>query len=275
VTEAKTESELLKSEMFGLFNQIQKIRHEIASIRMPGVNPNHFGQMSDELDAIVEATETATNTIMENVESIDDAVAKAIEELEDGEAKENLTQVPDLVGGIFEACSFQDITGQRVTKIINLLKYVEERINALISFWGEGEILSEEVQMHVETDEYKKYLHGPASRGEGVAQDSVDNFFEGTADEKRLEETEKESAGISASKQEALALGKEGIKKEPGQSSISNAIPAAAVPSAAPMAPTPAPVETSPAPAADTNAEAEKSAAPSPLQQDAIDALFD
>ncbi|MCP4393798.1 MAG: protein phosphatase CheZ [Alphaproteobacteria bacterium] len=240
------EVKLLKTEILGLFNQIQKIRHEIASIKMPGVNPNHFGQMSDELDAIIEATEIATNTIMENVENIDDIVAKASEKIEDEETKQELEKVPDLIGGIFEACSFQDITGQRVNKIIDLLKHVEGRVNSLVEFWGEGAILEEDV----EADEFKKYLHGPAARGEGIAQDSVDSFFNGQADEEQLKEIEKESSGTSTSKQEALALG-ENTPSKPKDNPTNSAI------------------------TEDKSKKEEGVASLPSMQQDAIDALFD
>ena len=71
------EVEVLKRELVGLFDHIQKIRREIAAIRRPGERGDRFDQMSDELDAIVEHTEAATNTIMENVEAIGEAVEQA------------------------------------------------------------------------------------------------------------------------------------------------------------------------------------------------------
>ena len=41
---------------------------------------------------------------------------------------------------IFEACSFQDITGQRITKVVKSVTYVEDRVNDLIAVWGKEEI---------------------------------------------------------------------------------------------------------------------------------------
>jgi chemotaxis protein CheZ len=42
--------------------------------------------------------------------------------------------------GLFEACSFQDITGQRITKVVRSLTYVETRVNKLIEAWGRSEL---------------------------------------------------------------------------------------------------------------------------------------
>ena len=128
--------DVLKCELLGLFEHIQKIRREIAAIRRPGENQDRFDQMSDELDAIVEHTETATNTIMENVEAISDLVATVCAKTDDTEIVGVLVKANEHAGEIFTACSFQDITGQRITKVVRSLKFVEERVNALIGMWG-------------------------------------------------------------------------------------------------------------------------------------------
>ena len=40
---------------------------------------------------------------------------------------------------IYTACSFQDLTAQRTTRIVNTLRYLEGRIEAMIEIWGEPE----------------------------------------------------------------------------------------------------------------------------------------
>ena len=54
----------------------------------------------------------------------------------DAKANETLDRIDEKIQSVFEACAFQDITGQRVTKVVRLIKYVEERVNALIAIWG-------------------------------------------------------------------------------------------------------------------------------------------
>ena len=40
---------------------------------------------------------------------------------------------------IYTACSFQDLTAQRIGKIIQTLRYLEGRINAMIAIWDQTE----------------------------------------------------------------------------------------------------------------------------------------
>ena len=170
------DSLILKRELVGLFGHMQKIRKELAALNPPG-SPDHFGGMSEQLDAIVEATESATNTIMESMESIDglmgEARALAAENPELGEIFDKVT---DKVNMVFEACSFQDITGQRISKVVNSLKFVEERINTIILTWGRDELTKVVIEIK-EEDPDKKLLHGPQLKGQGVTQADVDKML--------------------------------------------------------------------------------------------------
>ncbi len=176
-----SEVQILKRELLGLFDHIQKIRQEIASIRRPGQSEDKFEQMSDELDAIVTHTESATETIMENVEAISDVVAEVRQQVEDESIASALAKVDEHAGEIFTACSFQDITGQRITKVVRSLKFVEERVNSLINMWGRDALLTADV-----VDEAREgdaaLLNGPQLAGEGVSQDDVDRLLNGADD---------------------------------------------------------------------------------------------
>ncbi len=66
------EPQQLKSELRSLFNYGQRVRQEIAAIDRPAEDENQFGKMGDQLDAIVKATEEATNTIMTMMEKNED-----------------------------------------------------------------------------------------------------------------------------------------------------------------------------------------------------------
>ncbi len=223
---------MLKSELLGLFDHIQKIRKEIASIR----NPNdHFSSMTDQLDAIIDSTEQATNDIMENVEQIEEAAEGLRESVKDEKVSETIDEIMDKTANIIVSCSFQDITGQRISKVVKSMKYIEEKITSLVTMWGESAILKENIQKEVETDEYKKFLHGPSLEGQGVTQSEVDSMLNGGAAPEG-----KSFADLDKKKPES--------------------------------APAPAPKATEPAKKADKVAEGETK--PS-LDQSGIDALFD
>ncbi|OAN54132.1 hypothetical protein A6A04_12900 [Paramagnetospirillum marisnigri] len=173
---APNDTMILKRELVGLFGHMQKIRKELAALNPPGA-PDHFGGMSEQLDAIVGATEGATNTIMESMESIGNLMAEARAANADNAALSALfDKVDDKVGMVFEACSFQDITGQRISKVVNTLKFVEERVNAIILTWGRDELTKVVVEIK-EEDPDKKLLHGPQLPGQGVTQADVDKML--------------------------------------------------------------------------------------------------
>jgi chemotaxis protein CheZ len=87
---------VLKKEMVGLFGHLQKIRKELAALNPPGA-PNHFGSMSEQLDAIVTATEGATNSIMESVEGVDNLMTEARSYCQGGKLCDIFDQVTDKV----------------------------------------------------------------------------------------------------------------------------------------------------------------------------------
>ncbi len=176
--DSKKEADLLKRELYGLFKYIQRVREEIAAINQPAAPGLHFNSMSEQLDAIVKATEEATHTIMEAMEKNDDIVTKLRENITDEEQLALLDQISTNGNDVFEACSFQDITGQRVTKVVKSVTYVEDRVNALIEVWGKEEIDRIEVKPEEEKTEDEELLHGPALEGEGITQAEIDKLFD-------------------------------------------------------------------------------------------------
>jgi chemotaxis protein CheZ len=124
-----------------------------------------------ELDAIVEATEEATNTIMTAAEDIMAA------DPSDPDAYQAV--VNDQIVRIFEACSFQDITGQRISKVVSTLSHLDDRINTLIERLKLMKIEPDQgtrrdVESEAERRRRELILHGPQHKGEGVSQDDVD-----------------------------------------------------------------------------------------------------
>lgn len=171
-------NEFLKSELIGLFNYIQRVKEEIAAISHPADEEHNFDNMAEQLTAIVRATETATNTIMERVEDNNDAIEKLRALVKDNKkAGKLIDKIADNSQQIFEACSFQDITGQRVGKITKSLAYVEQRVNSIVEIWGE-EALDSVVVKAMEKTEDEKLLNGPQLEGKGLSQSEIDALFD-------------------------------------------------------------------------------------------------
>ncbi len=120
-------------KMFGeiesLFRFIQKAKSEIAALRPDQINDEQIPLVTDELDAVTEATETATQVILDEAEKLEQAAAAV-----GGAAG---TAIGESVTRIYEACNFQDITGQRISKVVTTLRSIEERIDGILQAFGE------------------------------------------------------------------------------------------------------------------------------------------
>jgi len=78
-----------------------------------------------ELEAVVQATEHAANQIMEAAEAISTWLQK-------GGDPASLPAVTQQVNAIFEACTFQDLTGQRIRRAIRHLQQVETMLSGMM-----------------------------------------------------------------------------------------------------------------------------------------------
>ena len=119
----------LYAELESLARYIADAKDEIAALRPDEIRDEHLPAATDELEAIVGATEQATNTILEAVETIEGVTGSMTPEVA-GPVTEAVTRV-------YEACNFQDITGQRITKIVKALQHIEAKVEALLNAFGE------------------------------------------------------------------------------------------------------------------------------------------
>ena len=77
-----------------------------------------------------------------------------------------------------ESCTFQDITGQRVTRVIKSMKFVEERVNAMIDLWGRDDIEGMGFDLpDTKPTGDEALLNGPQIPGEEISQDEIDKLF--------------------------------------------------------------------------------------------------
>lgn len=168
----------LVKELVGLFSSMQEFRSELAAIRHPNTDSDRFDTMSDQLDAIVDATEEATNAILGTVEEVSQAIDDRRKDLEAAGLGDWIGEVEQKFQSIFEACSFQDITGQRITKIVGELKFIDERLNAMIGIWGPEGLVKEPMPEPADATPEGEKLEGPALAGQGVSQDEIDKMFD-------------------------------------------------------------------------------------------------
>lgn len=168
----------LKQELDGLARYIQRVRQEVAAIDRPAKPTDDFVSMGDQMVAVVEATEAATNTIMEAMENNGEIVAQLREQISDPAQLALLDKIAGNANSVFEACAFQDITGQRVGRVVKSITFVEERVEALKTLLGEEELAQVNVDDYDDIPEDGKLLNGPQLNGEGLSQNDIDALFD-------------------------------------------------------------------------------------------------
>ncbi|MBF0563305.1 MAG: protein phosphatase CheZ [Alphaproteobacteria bacterium] len=167
---------LLKTQLMGLARSITDTKKEIAALRPPSSDNDRLVVVSNELDAVVVATETATDTILDTAEQIDALASRLLSMGSDVHFHQIADEIKERVTNIFEACNFQDVTGQRITKVVNTLKYVEERIEAMIEIWGQESFRNLSAASHTPADDLDaKLLNGPQLQA--ASQDDIDALF--------------------------------------------------------------------------------------------------
>ena len=157
----------LQKELHGILSKIETLRTEISKVHADDITANRIPEVGKELSEVVSATEKATNDIMTAAETVLGA--------DDMEMEAYRTLISDQMMIIFEACSFQDITGQRVTKVVNTVEVIEERINILCQMMDAH---SKEVAPALtpkEQSQKDQLLSGPSSNG--VDQNAIDAMF--------------------------------------------------------------------------------------------------
>lgn len=158
-------------ELRDIANYIENMKQEIGVFQVNDLKESRIPAAGQELDAIIKATEDATNTIMENAEALMAADAKDV--------KSYQALVNDHVMKIFEACSFQDITGQRVAKVVETLQMIESRVGRFAEAVQAKDVqgfLDEREASRAKRAE-KLLLNGPQLAGKGVDQKKVDDMF--------------------------------------------------------------------------------------------------
>ncbi|MDV7338238.1 hypothetical protein RYZ26_01435 [Terasakiella sp. A23] len=181
----QADMEVLAEQIRHLVEYITKIKAELAAIKHPKSSVDHFNTVAEQLNTICETTEEATNTIMESAEGILTAVDDLSANVKYDEAQNSCNTIMDSTNKIFESCSFHDLTGQRISKIVRIMNRLEGTLDSLVDIVGVDGIEN----MPINSDETIEdvigmkdgdiAMHGPQTMKESVSQDDIDALFGG------------------------------------------------------------------------------------------------
>jgi chemotaxis protein CheZ len=169
---ATNDSAALLAGIRDLSSYIDSMKRDLANVSAEDMKSTLIDPATNELDATVEATAAATNTIMD--------VAEKLMELSGQISGDHGAKVMDYVTQIFEACTFQDVTGQRIRKVIAAMRAIEERISGLsklVDSFGMGAPPKDEASKLANPFDQSGLLNGPQMSGKGHSQASVDEMF--------------------------------------------------------------------------------------------------
>jgi chemotaxis protein CheZ len=163
--EAHAGDATLIGEVEELGRMISSAKAEIAALRVDDITDSHIPSATDELDAIVAHTASATDRILETCETLDRVAAELTGEL--------AAQLQEATTRIYEACSFQDITGQRITKVVATLKTIDVKVAQMVATFSATRAAGAAEGDHPE----RALLNGPQLPAEAMDQSDIDKLL--------------------------------------------------------------------------------------------------
>jgi chemotaxis protein CheZ len=167
----------LKDETDAIHRAISRTIRELASLHF-GTFDGAEGRARRELDAVADGTEQATQQILSAAEGIDDAANTLSASLKSQQEQALASDIREHVVRIFEACNFQDLSGQRISKVIRTLTFVEDRVVRMMEIWGGRDAVKHYAGATLQERE-PKLINGPKLDGDPghASQQEIDAMF--------------------------------------------------------------------------------------------------
>lgn len=165
-------------ELSDIAGRIKATKVEMAALRHPLASEDTFEEASQHLSAIVASTEIATNSIIQAAETIDDIAGELRAQIHDSYQLERLGDLHAAAMKIYESCNFQDLTGQRITKVVQTMGFIEERVNAMMSLWNAKEFEAMPIPPTLHKKDEDLVLHGPGEDATTISQADIDAMFD-------------------------------------------------------------------------------------------------
>lgn len=172
--------EKLKIELDLIHEAISRTKQEIAVLHGKSFDGDQMARVTGELGAVVGGTEEATQQILEAAEAIDQC-ATAMTKVNSPDQQAQLADdIQERVVSIFEACNFQDLTGQRISKVMTTMRFIEHHINVMMEIWGGVDAIKAHAPAVIDDRVGDARLlngpKGPADDGH-ASQDDIDAMF--------------------------------------------------------------------------------------------------
>ena len=169
-TPADAGAERLVSELSLIVGAIDGSAIKATSATLPSDAPP-ITRIAHELAEVANSTEQATQRVLAAAEEIDQ-VTKNLSAALSGKLEQGLVQdIQDHIIRIFEACNFQDLTGQRISKVLSILNFVEDHVARVLEDIARDAAAARQ--------DGSQYLHGPRLENDSghISQTEIDKLF--------------------------------------------------------------------------------------------------
>lgn len=175
----------LRSDIGEIDEAIRGTKKELAAIKV-GSNIGGVEIAALELSTVVAQTEAATNDILAAAESIETIAGSIQSETTLDNAKALAGEIADKVTTIYMASNFQDLSGQRISRVVETLNFIESRIHRMIDAWGGLQALHDLIEAEVKSKEEERATEGaaalltgpvPVNSDDHVDQSAIDALF--------------------------------------------------------------------------------------------------
>lgn len=170
----------MQQEIEALYSAISRSKQELSALAGYGQEGACVARASQELHAVVGGSEQATQKILKAAEIIEDSAKTLAAGIKTNHELGLVQDMQDQVTAIYEACNFQDLVGQRVTKATAALRFVEAQVVRMLDIW-------DAIDPGMETPSGpraggNKLVNGPLLAGDRghVSQADVDAMFPST-----------------------------------------------------------------------------------------------
>ncbi len=151
----------VRNEVLELSSIVDNVRQEIRGLEPEDLKRHHIRAANDELDAVVQHLESATHDILNACEGLEEIAADLPPEKQE--------DFQNLLARIYESCSFHDISGQRIRKVVDTLKEIERRLGLLLRTYG-----ADLVEPEDKPAKRDPLMQGPALPHEAPSQEEID-----------------------------------------------------------------------------------------------------
>ncbi len=165
----------LGAEVRAMAMELRQSMADLRSIGASRIGSEDIPTATDELDAIIDVTASATGTILDACERLEATAADSTDDATNAVLTECITE-------IYQACNFQDLTGQRVTKVVATLRNIDRRVSAICSVFGldaNTEATPSAAAVERDPDDESHLLNGPALPDQAMSQDDIDRILAG------------------------------------------------------------------------------------------------